>query len=171
DHTPIDGGGGHRARSKPRPFPDQGPLKLQDHGNPVRYRNIWYRPLPKRALDGGDTSVMSPEATLAKRAEIAKTIREDAATKQGVDQMLRLMESLCYAPNEGAWNQVRQEAEAFGKMIADTPAEKIESKKGEIMRVHGALQYMTKFKLLPGDLSLVNQLATVIKVREWDKKK
>jgi hypothetical protein len=25
--------------------PPAGPLKLQDHTNPVRYRNIWYRPL------------------------------------------------------------------------------------------------------------------------------
>lgn len=39
DSTPLEGGGGWKAR-KPmnRVFPEKGPLKLQDHGNPVRCR-------------------------------------------------------------------------------------------------------------------------------------
>jgi hypothetical protein len=35
----------HRAVLAYAPHPETGPLELQDHGNPVRYRNVWYRPL------------------------------------------------------------------------------------------------------------------------------
>ena len=41
DHTQLEGPTGHLKRTVSKPFPEKGPLKLQDHGNPVRYRNIW----------------------------------------------------------------------------------------------------------------------------------
>jgi hypothetical protein len=45
DHVEIMGPTAHHARPPYTPTPEKMPLMLQDHGNPVRFRNLWIREL------------------------------------------------------------------------------------------------------------------------------
>lgn len=45
DNVQLSGPTGHYARPPYQAHPDKLPLVLQDHGDPVRYRNIWLREL------------------------------------------------------------------------------------------------------------------------------
>ncbi len=174
DHTPLEGPGGHLRRSVPREFPATGPLKLQDHGNPVRFRNIWYRPLPPRPIEGGtDGGFLTAEATTAKRREIAAGIRRDAAQLKAdsTAQWLRLAESLVYEKDATTSQRVDQWSARYAADVKKLPAADIEARKDEITSVTRALQYLAKYDLVPKDSATIAALAAVAKAQGWDQKK
>lgn len=45
DHWEIKGSTFHKIPAHYEPHSEKMPLKLQDHGNPMRFRNVWIRPL------------------------------------------------------------------------------------------------------------------------------
>ena len=174
DAFPLEGGTGHMGRSKPGPFPEKGPLSLQDHGNPMRFRNVWYRPLPPSPVEGGTDGYLTTEATMAKRKEIATSIREDAEkmTDAGsLSQMLRYMESLVYAPDDAILGKVEKAGTDYVQKLKALPADQLAGKKDEAKSIAGNFKYMTRWKLLPATFAPAADLDALIKQQGWDKEK
>lgn len=171
DATPLEGPGGHLKRSLPVEFPAAGPLKLQDHGNPVRFRNIWYRPLPPRATEGGTDGALTPEATTAKRKEIAATVRADAAKLTGTAQLLRLAESLCYENDPATVAQVETLAASYLAGLKALPGPALDAKKDETKPILRAFGYLAKFNLIPANFGPKVALEQLVKAQGWDQEK
>jgi hypothetical protein len=171
DCTALEGPTGHMRRTNPAPFPAAGPLKLQDHRNPIRFRNIWYRKLPPRALEGGTDGQLTPEAATAKRAKIGADIRADAQKlpADSREQMLRLAESLMYQKDPHVAEHVASWAKAYVSEIKSLSGNKLEARKDEVRQVRNALDYLARHKILPETAGPAAELQGVIKAQKWDK--
>ncbi|MBE7540325.1 MAG: DUF1080 domain-containing protein [Opitutaceae bacterium] len=173
DHTPLEGPTGHIKRTVSKPFPEKAPLRLQDHGDLVRYRNIWIRELPPRAQAGATDFAYEAVKTKKKRAEIAAMIRSDGIRLAAGSnaRMLRLAESLVYAPDAATQKEVEAQAAVYAKSIAGLSGEALEARKDEVKGVLKALQYLAKDSIIAANFEPKVTLEKVSLAAGWDEAK
>ncbi|MFU8848908.1 MAG: DUF1080 domain-containing protein [Opitutales bacterium] len=171
DSTPLEGGGGYKKRQPlDRVFPEVGTIRLQDHGDPVRFKNIWIRPLRPRVLDGGTDGRLSIEATMAKRTEIAESIRSDAGSMKGIDKALRLYESLVYHENAEARAEAELLLRTYLDAFAAVDAETVDSYRNKMLELDRALQYLRQFHFIGEAHEGLARVDQICKAQGWKKR-
>jgi hypothetical protein len=122
DHWEMEGLTTHCVRRALEPHAAKLPLRLQDHGCYVEFRNVWYRPIPSR-WDNKTHSTMSGDENevMAERRKTAETLFNKIKNPAAGDAqtLIALAEVIAYA-NEGKYAKAFNAAlEAYRKNRGD----------------------------------------------------
>lgn len=174
DHWEFEGMSTHCRRRPLAPYAPKLPLALQDHGDLVRFRNIWIREIPSRYANTTHGGPAANEAdVMALRRETAAKLF--AAANPG-DQnkraaLSRMLEVVSYDKSDEYMPIVLQLRDAYLQELAGLNAQQIQDRKGDIIAVRNECNVLVRNKVFPEECKLRAELQRLINEHGLEKKK
>ena len=168
DHWEFEGMSTHLTRRPVSKYGEKGPLRFQDHGNPVRFRNVWIREIPSRYANtthGGPG--VKEEDVMALRKETAAKLYEQVNFDNKFDALRRMLEVISYDMDAKYVRHVEELAKAFMDKVEKHDKAKLEELKGEIMRMREDLNILIRNKIFPQDNKMRAELQKIIDDHKW----
>ena len=172
DNWPIEGFTHHLQRTSLKEHPSRGPLAMQDHGNPVHFRNIWVREIPPRwanTTHGG--AFVDERDVAAKRKEIAGNLfKKVDVSLSNADTVKAMLEVVSYSNEEPFRSACRKITSAYMKSLQAMDDAAIVAHKDEIMSIRKSYGVLWKGGVIP-NCPLGKLVMKIAADKGWDKKR
>jgi len=174
DNWELEGLSTHCQRKPLKPYATKLPLRLQDHGNRMRFRNIWIREIPSRYANTTHGGPAANEAdVMALRSKTAAKLFEAAnlADANKSAALGRMLEIIGYDKSDIYMKPVVELTDSYLKELSGLDKQKLQDRKGEIIGLRNACNVLTRNRVVPEDFKLKAELQRVVNENGFEKKK